>query len=103
MMGLLGSSSSLAITVVLGLILNAAVCYGGTSSNYTRTAFPSYNKNDMPVNSEAFYVPPGINSPQQVCSLITLLLFFLSLSLFSVERIYHLINSFMLSTFKCCI
>ncbi|KAK7850350.1 purple acid phosphatase 2 [Quercus suber] len=67
MMGVLGSSSSsLAITVVLGLILNAVVCYGGTSSNYSRTAFPTYNNTDMPVDSEAFYVPPGINSPQQV-------------------------------------
>ena len=79
MMGVLGSSSSsLAITVVLGLILNAVVCYGGTSSNYSRTAFPTYNNSDMPVDSEAFYVPPGINSPQQVCFLIIFLLVFCS-------------------------
>ncbi|GMY05717.1 purple acid phosphatase 2-like [Fagus crenata] len=69
-MGVLGSSFSsylVAVTIVLGLVLNSAVlCYGGTTSNYTRTTFPTYNNTDMPVDSEAFYVPPGKNTPQQV-------------------------------------
>lgn len=67
-MGLLGSSSSsslVAITVVLGLVLNAAVlCYGGESSSYRRALTES--NVDMPVDSAIFYVPPGENTPQQV-------------------------------------
>lgn len=76
-MGVLGSSFSsylVAVTIVLGLVLNSAVlCYGGTTSNYTRTTFPTYNNTDMPVDSEAFYVPPGKNTPQQVCFSLSLL------------------------------
>ncbi|KAB1207328.1 Purple acid phosphatase 2 [Morella rubra] len=58
------SSSFIASAVVLGLILNAAVlCYGGRTSTYMR---PTEFNRDMPVDSPAYYVPPGKNTPQQV-------------------------------------
>ncbi|XP_059432421.1 purple acid phosphatase 2-like [Corylus avellana] len=69
-MGLLASSSSsssslVAVTVVLGLLFNAAVlCHGGISSSYRRVA--TELNIDMPVDSDTFYVPPGENTPQQV-------------------------------------
>ena len=49
MMGVLGGSSLVAITIVLCLILNDTMCYGGASSNYIRTTFPTYNSTDMAV------------------------------------------------------
>ncbi len=62
--GLSSSTTSVAIGVVLSLILNAAIlCNGGKTSTYVRTD----SNLDMPVDSPTFYVPPGYNSPQQVC------------------------------------
>ena len=54
MMGVLGGSSLVAITIVLCLILNDAKSYGGESSSYIRTTFPTYNSTDMAVISESF-------------------------------------------------
>jgi hypothetical protein len=81
-MGLLASSSSsscssslvAAVTVVLGLLFNAAVlCHGGISSTYRRSA--TELNIDMPVDSDTFYVPPGKNAPQQVFFSLSFLLF----------------------------
>lgn len=70
------SSSFIASAVVLGLILNAAVlCYGGRTSTYMR---PTEFNRDMPVDSPAYYVPPGKNTPQQASFLLSCFMFSLS-------------------------
>jgi hypothetical protein len=96
-MGLLGRSSSssslVAITVVLGLVLNAAVlCYGGESSTYRRALTES--NIDMPVDSATFYVPPGENTPQQVFFSLSCLaachFFLLSPSCFLISKVSNM-------------
>ncbi|GAB4853856.1 prolyl aminopeptidase [Ancistrocladus abbreviatus] len=57
-------SSSSAVFVVLGLLLNVAeVCNGGVTSRYVRRLEQSV---DMPLDADVFRLPPGKNAPQQV-------------------------------------
>ncbi|KAA8536065.1 hypothetical protein F0562_028543 [Nyssa sinensis] len=64
-MGDMGFSwPSVFVVVVVGLVLNAAVvCNGGITSAFVRRVEQSV---DMPLDSDAFLVPPGYNAPQQV-------------------------------------
>lgn len=54
------------ILLFLGLVLNELVlCNGGVTSSFVRKVEKTI---DMPLDSDAFSVPPGYNAPQQVSS-----------------------------------
>ncbi|GAB2225122.1 hypothetical protein Droror1_Dr00005910 [Drosera rotundifolia] len=52
-----------AVMVMVVLMNGAAVCEGGATSKFVRKLEES---EDMPLDSDTFYVPPGRNAPQQV-------------------------------------
>lgn len=54
------------IFVVFVSLSSAAIGYGGITSKFVRSEWPSV---DIPVNHEVFAIPKGHNAPQQVSSL----------------------------------
>ncbi|KAL9274727.1 Purple acid phosphatase 10-like protein [Drosera capensis] len=60
----MAAAATAGVVMVLVVLMNgAALCEGGATSNFVRKLEES---EDMPLDSDTFYVPPGRNAPQQV-------------------------------------
>ncbi|CAL0309017.1 unnamed protein product [Lupinus luteus] len=57
----MGNSSFVAIALLMSVVV---LCNGGKTSSYVRKLIQ--NPVDMPLDSDAFAIPPGYNAPQQV-------------------------------------